>query len=110
MRINPETDEPEILCFDCNLEVLARARGTTKKQALVERENIFGIFYQFKDMKLEEYLLKKKEKEFGSTEEFNKLMKRITDVWNDIPIEKKKSFDNLDKKERAKIFRKIKVK
>ncbi len=109
VRINPETDEPEILCFDCNLEVLAQARGTTKKQALAEREKIFGDFYLFKDIKFEEYLLKKKKKDFDSTEEANKVIKRITDVWNALPLKKKLSFDKLGKKELEKQFKKIKV-
>ncbi|MFH1958350.1 MAG: hypothetical protein ABIJ15_07745 [bacterium] len=108
-RINPETDEPEILCFDCNLKLMAEHRGMTKEQALAEREKMFADFYLFKDIKLEEYLLKKKKKDFDSVEEVNKAMERITAGWNALTLKKKKSFDKLGKKELEKIFRQIKV-
>ena len=109
MRVNLETNEPEVLCFDCNLKMLAEQRGMTKERALAEREKMFADFYLFKDIKFEEYFLKKNKKGFDSMEEVNKVAGKVTEAWNGLPLEKKESFDKLGKKELEKIFRKIKV-
>ncbi|MDA2936059.1 hypothetical protein MYX06_02480, partial [Patescibacteria group bacterium AH-259-L05] len=104
-----ETGEPIVICYQCNLEILAERQGISVEEAEKRRKRTFGVRHLFEDIKVKEYFELKRKQNFDSLEEANKVLQRIVQAWNDLTIRQRKSFDTIDDKKLRKIYKKIKV-
>lgn len=104
-----KTGEPLVICYDCNLEILAKEKGITKKEAERRRKKMFGVGYLFQEIKMKEYLALKDKRKLDSLKEINKVSKRILEVWNGLTIKERKGFEKMSNKKLREIYKNIPV-
>ncbi len=104
-----KTLRPMVICYQCNLEILAQRQGITKKEADKRRKRMFEVGYIFQEMKAGEYLKLKNKKIFDSIEEINQVLQKIIKVWNNLTIKQRKGFEKMDDEKLHMIYKDIQV-
>lgn len=101
--------KPLIICYGCNLEILAEREGISKKEAGKRRKRMFAVGYLFNEVKMAEYLKQKGGKDFASIDEANLVLQRIKEAWNSLTTEERISFEEKKNQELRRIYKEIKV-
>jgi hypothetical protein len=101
--------KPLVICYRCDLQVIAERDGISVKEAERRRKRRFAVQDLFQEMKMAQYFASKNIERFDSLEEANRVLDRITTAWNSLTTEERKSFDEKDDKELHKIYKKIEV-
>lgn len=101
--------KPLIICYDCNLNILAKREGVSKKEAEKRRKRMFAVGYLFNEIKMAEYLKQKGGKDFASTDEANLVLERIRKTWDSLTTEERISFEDKKDQELRQIYKEIKV-
>lgn len=106
-----EDKPPKIVCFDCMMEVVARDKGISKKQAIKERKKATESYHAFLDYIRDSYLerVNRKEKEFESMEEAQAVMDFTRKEWNGFSVELRFALDKLNNKELKGLFKSLKI-
>lgn len=109
MSYDKKTGEALVVCYNCNLKIMAEKEGTSIEEAKKKRERMFEVGYLFQEVKMQEYLKIKNKKRFDSLEEMNKVLEKIVKAWNDLSIRERKDFEKLNNKKLQEIYKNIKV-
>ncbi|MFZ3054868.1 MAG: hypothetical protein WA091_02715 [Minisyncoccales bacterium] len=101
--------EPCIICYKCNLEILAERDGITTEEAEKNRKKLLETTHLFQEMKIIDYLEFKNKEKFDSIEEGNIVLEKIVKAWNDLTIKDRKGFEKLTKPKQREVYQKINV-
>jgi len=101
--------KPSIICYNCNLKLLAKKNNISIKEAEKNRKKLFQTSSLFRELKFEDYFKLKNKKAFDSIEEANNVLRVITKKWNDLTIQQRKGFEKLNTIEQKKVYQKIKI-